>query len=94
MFYLNNIFQLNAKFIARQVFVFVGKILISRSSKIANLSSCGYIATRSTRYVVQWGCQSQNLWLLLQLRLPSVLSELRLMVQYNFDACSVLTIML
>lgn len=40
----------------RQVFVFVGKILNSLS-KIANLSSCGYIATRSTPYVLQWGCQ-------------------------------------
>ena len=40
----------------RQVFVFVGKILNSLS-KIANLSSCGYIATRSTPYVLQWGCR-------------------------------------
>lgn len=50
----------NAKCIARQVFVFVGKILNSQSSKIATLSSCGYIATRSTRYVLQWGCREPN----------------------------------
>lgn len=34
---------------------------------------------------------SQNLWLLLQLSLLSVLSDLRLIIQYNFDAGSVLT---
>lgn len=53
---IDNNFQLNAKRIARQVFVFVGKILNSLSSEIANLSSCGYFATRSTSYVLQWGC--------------------------------------
>ena len=76
--------------------MFVGKILNSLSN-INLLLTChpaGTLPLDPHLMYYSGAVGSQNLWLLLQLSLLSVLSDLRLIVQNNFDACNILTIIL
>ena len=78
--------------------MFVGKILNSLS-KINLLLTCHPVDALPLdphlMYMYYSGAVgSQNLWLLLQPSLLSGLSDLRLIVQNNFDTCNILTIIL
>ena len=76
--------------------MFVGKILNSLSN-INLLLTCYPVGTLPLDPHLMYYSEavgSQNLWLLLQPSLLSVLSDLRLIVQDNFDACNILTIIL